>query len=84
MHDSLLRQILVEEYSAPLQASSARFHDDLEKVRIRSLAKALVNARNLPPARKKDIEEAIAGYCSCEASELTIEKLQSLSTMETR
>ena len=84
LHDSRLRQILAEEYSAPLKASSARFHDDPQKVKVKKFARALMKAKDLPDARKKEMEETIAGYCNCGVSELTKEMVESLAIMETR
>ena len=84
LHDTHLRQVLAEEYSAPLNASTARFHDDPQKVKVKKFALALTKAKNLPDTRRKEMEEVVADYFDCEVGELTKEMLESLVAMETR
>ena len=84
-HNGLLRQQIAWEYSTPLNASAEKYHEDSNKVRVRSLARAMTrNKKNLPESRKKEILQIIADYCNCQPLEVSSEMMQELSMMETK
>ena len=43
-----------------------------------------MKAKNLPDARRKEMEEVVADYYNCGVGELTKEMIESLVAMETR
>ncbi|XP_003388132.1 PREDICTED: exonuclease 3'-5' domain-containing protein 2-like isoform X2 [Amphimedon queenslandica] len=84
-HDSIIKQQIALEYSAPLEASTQKFHEDPEKVKLRSLARALKGHKEtLPKKRREDITETLAKHFNCEKDEVTDDMIEELLKIETR
>ena len=75
------------EYCAPFEANSQKYHEDPDKVKLRSLARALSaegREHQLPEWRRIEIMETLAVHYGCQSSEVTEEMIQELTCMETR
>lgn len=84
-HDGSFRLMIAAEYSAPLEASTQKYHEDSTKVKLRSLARALQSNRGMLPAKRRhEIMETIAVHFNCQPSEVTDEMIQELAVLETR
>ena len=84
-HDGIIKQQIALEYSAPLEDSTQKFHEDPEKVKLRSLARALKEHKEtLPMKRREDIMEALAKHFNCEKDEVTDDMIEDLLKIETR
>lgn len=85
IHDGLLRQQIASEYLAPLEASTQKYHEDSEKIKLRSLARAVSgDTGKLPEVRRKEIMQILADHLNCQPVEVTDEMIEELMTMETR
>lgn len=84
-HDSIIKRQLALDYSAPLEASTHKFHEDPEKVKLRSLARALKEHKyTLPDKRKEEIMLTLADHFNCDKDEVTDDMIENLLTLETR
>ena len=86
-HDGVMKKMISFEYCAPLEANSQKYHEDPDKVKLRSLARALSaegREHQLPEWRRIEIMETFAVHYGCQSSEVTEEMIQELTCMETR
>uniref|UniRef100_UPI0037E85B14 exonuclease 3'-5' domain-containing protein 2 n=1 Tax=Semicossyphus pulcher TaxID=241346 RepID=UPI0037E85B14 len=87
VHDSFLKQQLVEEFAAPQGCEEGvRTLEDSDRRRVRSAARALLTAGDgLPEQRRDELQTLIKSFLSVnEEQELTDEALQQAAGLETR
>ena len=83
-YDRFMRCDLSLEYGVPLDAGTQKYREDPERVRRRSLARAISGQRRLPEKRKSEILDGFAEYFKCKPSEITPEMLEEVANLETR
>lgn len=87
VHDSFLKQQLADEFAAPQGCEEGvRLLEDPDRRRVRSAARALLNAGDgLPAQRVEELEAIIKGFFNMnEEQDLTAEDLEQASGLETR
>ncbi|XP_029317158.1 exonuclease 3'-5' domain-containing protein 2 isoform X1 [Cottoperca gobio] len=85
VHDSVLKQHLAEEFSAPQGCEEGvRLLEDSDRRRVRSAARALLTAgEGLPEQRREELQALIRSFLDT-SEELTDEALQQAASLETR
>ncbi|XP_060618043.2 exonuclease 3'-5' domain-containing protein 2 [Anolis sagrei] len=82
-YDNHLKQQLAEEFGAPIGCEEGvRLLEDPIRRQVRSAARALLNADNLPSARKEELLQVIKDYFESET--VSPEMLQEAAGLETR
>ncbi|KAK7904526.1 hypothetical protein WMY93_017133 [Mugilogobius chulae] len=87
VHDSFLKQQLADEFGAPQGCEEGvRLHEDTDRRRVRSAARALLSAGDgLPESRRAELEEMIKNYLNMNHDEpLTLETVNQAASLETR
>uniref|UniRef100_A0AAV2JD54 Exonuclease 3'-5' domain-containing protein 2 n=1 Tax=Knipowitschia caucasica TaxID=637954 RepID=A0AAV2JD54_KNICA len=87
VHDGFLKQELADEFSAPQGCEEGvRLHEDTDRRKVRSAARALLSAGDsLPESRRKELEEMIKNYLNMNLDEaLTPETVNQAASLETR
>ncbi|XP_055087154.1 exonuclease 3'-5' domain-containing protein 2 isoform X2 [Periophthalmus magnuspinnatus] len=87
VHDGFLKQQLADEFSAPQGCEEGvRLHEDTDRRRVRSAARALLSAGGgLPESRRVELEEMIKNYLNMNHDEpLTVETINQAASLETR
>ncbi|XP_072313597.1 exonuclease 3'-5' domain-containing protein 2 isoform X2 [Eucyclogobius newberryi] len=87
VHDGFLKQLLADEFSAPQGCEEGlRLHEDTDRRKVRSAARALLSAGDgLPASRRLELEEMIKNYQNMNHDEpLTLETVNQAASLETR
>ncbi|XP_052000962.1 exonuclease 3'-5' domain-containing protein 2-like [Xyrauchen texanus] len=86
VHDGILKQQLVEEYSAPQGCEvGVRLLEDTGRRRVRSAARALLSASNgMPESRREELLSIIQSFFCNDHQDVTQEMLQRAAALETR
>lgn len=87
VHDGVLKQQLAEEFGAPQGCEDGvRQLEDPERRRVRSAARALLNAGDcLPRQRREGLNTIVRNYLDLKGGqELRSEELQLVAALETR
>uniref|UniRef100_A0A3P8VIV9 Exonuclease 3'-5' domain-containing protein 2 n=2 Tax=Cynoglossus semilaevis TaxID=244447 RepID=A0A3P8VIV9_CYNSE len=87
VHDGFLKQQLAEEYAAPQGCEEVvRLHEDHDRRRVRSAARALVTAGDgLPKQRREELQAVIMEFFNVsQLQDLSQEMLQQAADLETR
>ena len=82
-YDSNMRQQLAHQYNAPIHQ---KFCEDIDVVRHRSLAKALLgdHRKQLPEKRQAEIMRSLAEYFNCDEATITEDMIIELASVESR
>ncbi|KAJ0062819.1 hypothetical protein NL108_008098, partial [Boleophthalmus pectinirostris] len=86
VHDGFLKQQLADEFSAPQGCEEGvRLHEDTDRRKVRSAARALLSAGDgLPESRRVELEEMIKNYLNMNHDEpLTVETVNQAASLET-
>ena len=83
-HDRFMRRDVCLQYNVPIDAGTQKYHEDSDRVKIRSLARAMIGQQQLPERRKEEIMKKLTEYLECKSSDITPELLQQLANTETR
>ncbi len=84
-HDRFMRRDIALQYNVPVDAGTQKYREDTDRVKVRSLARAIIGQRqSLPDKRREEIMDKLTEYLECKPSDVTPELLQQLANTETR
>jgi hypothetical protein len=81
-HDTRMRQMLANRYSAPLASSMPTYRNDPVLTRVKSHAKALLRGNDIPEIRRRQLLQTLADHYGIE--EVTADIIVEASQIDTR